>query len=210
MNEKTLEGYHATSKENIQAIIENGFIESKANRGHWLGKGIYLFENLYYAIEWEIIGVIKHDITNYDEIKQKCGILIVDLDIDNYNIIDFSEPQGYAIFERLLQLIKANYSKEKYEDILDKGYAYIIKVLENLEKQNNVKYISRYDIICAVYPKYITKQKTHLPGDFIHCVQKQICIKNKEAIKNIYELEHSDMTKGIFDLITNNRGEKND
>ena len=26
MNEKTLEGYHATSKENIQAIIENGFI----------------------------------------------------------------------------------------------------------------------------------------------------------------------------------------
>ena len=210
MNEKTLEGYHATSKENIQLIMKNGFIESKASIGHWLGKGIYLFENLYYAIEWEIIGVIKHDITDYNEIEQKCGILIVDLDIDNYNIIDFSEPQGYAIFECLLQLIKANYSKEKYEEILNKGYAYIIKILENLEKQNNVKYISRYDIICAVYPKYITKQKTHLPGDFIHCIQKQICIKNKEAIKNIYELEHSDMTKGIFDLITNNRGEKND
>lgn len=99
-----------------------------------------------------------------------------------------------------MQLIKTNYSKEKYEDILKKGYAYIIKVLENLEKQNNTKYISRYDIICAVYPKHIAKKRTHLPGDFIHCVQKQICIKNKEAIKNIYELEYSDMTKGIFDI----------
>lgn len=210
MNEQTIVGYHATSKENIELILKNGFIESKANKGHWLGKGIYLFENLYYAIEWEIIGVIKHEIDSYDEIEQKCGILIVDLDATNYNIIDFSEPQGYSIFEHLLNIIKNNYSKDKYEEILNKGYAYIIKILEQLEQQNNQKYISRFDVICAVYPKGIAKQKTTLKSNFIFCVQKQICIKNKDAIKNISELEHNEITKGVFNLVKNNRGGKND
>lgn len=211
MNEKILEGYHATAIKNIESIMNNGFIESKASKGHWLGRGIYFFENLYYAVEWEIIGVIKHNnVNNYNEVKNNCGILMVDLDVENYKVIDFSEPQGYVIFERLLQIIKKYYSKEKYEDILNKGYAYMIKVLEELERQNNVKYISRYDIICAVYPKYITKQKKNLPGNFISCVQKQICVKNEKTIKKISELKHSDITKGIFNLIINNRGDKDD
>ena len=105
MNEKIIVGYHATSKENIESILKNGFIESEASKGHWLGKGIYLFENLYYAIEWEILGVIKSDINDYNIIKKTCGILVIDLDIENDKVIDFSEPQGYVIFEHLLQII---------------------------------------------------------------------------------------------------------
>lgn len=210
MNEKTLVGYHATSKENIDLIVKDGFIESKPSKGHWLGKGIYLFENLYYAIEWEILGVIKYDISDYNIIKNTCGILKIDLDIENYKVIDFSEPQGYIIFERLLQIIKGYYSEEEYDKIVSKGYAYIIKIIENLEKQSKGKYISRFDIVCAVYPKYIKRPKTSIPGDFIPCVQKQICIKNKKAIKNIIELNHDDNTEELFNLIIYNRGDKND
>lgn len=210
MNEKIIVGYHATSRENIESILKNGFVESKASKGHWLGKGIYLFENLYYAIEWGILGVIKSDINDYNIIKKTCGILIIDLDIENYKVIDFSEPQGYVIFERLLQIIKNYYSEEKYNEIVSKGYAYIIKVIENLEKQNNEQYISRFDIVCAVYPKYIAKPKTNFAGDFIPCVQKQICIKNKDAIKNIIELNYDEATENLFNLIIYNRGDKND
>ncbi len=205
MNEEILSGYHATDISNIELIINNGFIESKASKGHWLGRGIYLFENLYYAVEWEIIGVIRHEVTDYKTLTEKCGILAVDIDTKNYEVLDVSEPQGYAIFECLLKKIKENYPKEKYEYILSKGYAYIIKVLEKLEMEKNEKSISEFDVICAVYPKNISKRRTKIPGDFISCVQKQICVKNSKAITKIEELEHSDITKGIFTLVKKNR-----
>ena len=124
--------------------------------------------------------------------------------------MDVSEPQGYAIFEYLLKIIKENYSEEKYNYILSKGYAYIIKILEYLEIKKKKQYLSRFDIICAVYPKNINKIKTNMPGDFISCVQKQICVKNPRAIKKVEELQYSQVTKGIFNLIKKNRGEKND
>ena len=133
MNEETLLGYHATDIKNIKSIIKNNFIESKESKGHWLGRGIYFFDDLYYAVEWEIIGVIKQDIKDYNELKQKCGILIAELDIKNYSVVDFSKPIGYAIFEYLLKIIKENYTEEKYNDILSKGDKYIIKILEQLE-----------------------------------------------------------------------------
>ena len=46
--------------------------------------------------------------------------------------------------------------------------------------------------------KNISKIKTNLPGDFISCVQKQICVKNPRAIKKVEELQYSQVTKGIF------------
>ena len=49
-----------------------------------------------------------------------------------------------------------------------------------------------------------------MPGDFISCVQKQICVKNPQAIKTVKELKHNEMTKRMFNLIKKNRGEKND
>lgn len=70
MNEEILLGYHATDIKNIESIINDGFVESKASKGHWLGRGIYFFENLYYAVEWEIIGVIKQDIADYKELTK--------------------------------------------------------------------------------------------------------------------------------------------
>ena len=130
--------------------------------------------------------------------------------MENYKVLDLSEPQGYAIFEYLLKRIKENYPEEKYEYILSKGYAYVIKILEQLEIKKNEKYISKFDVICAAYPKNITKKKKNLPGDFISCVQKQMCVKNPDAIKKVEELQHSDITKGVFNLVKKNRGEKND
>lgn len=207
---KTLVGYHATAISNIELILNNGFNESKHTKGHWLGRGIYFFENLYYAVEWEIIGVIKHDTDNYCELTDKCGILMAEIDTENYKVLDLSEPQGYVIFEKLLNIIKENYPEEKYKYILKEGYAYIIKVLEQLEIKKRKKYLSNFDVISAVYPKSITGIKHNLPGDFISCVQKQICVKNPQAIKKVEKLKNSEITKSMFNLIKKNRGAKND
>lgn len=210
MAENTLIGYHATKYKNINLILSNGFLESEPTQGHWLGKGTYFFENLYYAVEWEIIGVIKHNIDDYNQLIKKCGIIKAKIDTEHYKVIDISTPQGYVFFEYLLKVIKENYPEEKYKYILNKGAAYIIKIMEQLEIKKNEKYLSDFDVVCADYPKKITQRKQNLPGDFIACVQKQICVKNKNAIKKIEHMEHNETTEIMFDLIKKNRGIKND
>ena len=59
MEEKTLVGYHTTDIDSLNSIMQNGFEMSEPMSKHWLGKGVYFFIDLYYAVEWKIIGVLK-------------------------------------------------------------------------------------------------------------------------------------------------------
>ena len=154
----TLEGYHATASNNVKTIISEGFVESKTNSEHWLGRGVYFFEDLYYAVEWEIIGVLKQrNIEDEKELKET-DILLAKINCKDYEMVDLSTPYGCDIFNSLLDVIKYNYSSEEYEKILNKGDKYIIKVLENLEKTKREKYLSAFDIVCADYHKPIYKK----------------------------------------------------
>lgn len=204
---EALECYHTTANENISSILKNGFEPSKTDEEHWLGEGVYFFENLYYAVEWGIIGVIKKKVKDYEKLQNKCGILISNIDVKNYTILDLSSPIGYYIFDNMLNVIEKYYSQKKYEEIKDKGYKYIIQILENLEKIQSEKYLSKYDILCAIYPKNIYKKESNnKSGDFIVCAQKQICVKNRDAILKT-EVYENDNIKDVFSLIVNNREE---
>lgn len=209
MESNTLTGYHATARKHVKSILYNGFYMSKPNKGHWLGKGVYFFENIYFAVEWGIIGVIKKETNDYSILSEKCAILSVKINTEKYEVIDLSEPQGYEIFKMLLEIIKERYGEERYNDIIKKGDAYIIKVLEELERIQNEKYISKFDIVCADYPKNIIK-KENIKGNFTVCTQKQICVKNTKAIEKIKEHNDSEEIKKLFMLNIKNRGVEND
>lgn len=45
-------GFHATSQDNVDSIIENGFIINKRRCNEWLGYGIYLFKYRLDAYTW--------------------------------------------------------------------------------------------------------------------------------------------------------------
>ena len=63
MNEKTLVGYHGTKIENVEQILKNGFkmSKSKENNLEWLGDGVYFWEDDYYAVQWNIIDIERHN-----------------------------------------------------------------------------------------------------------------------------------------------------
>jgi hypothetical protein len=45
-------GFHATSQDNVNSIINNGFIINKRRDNEWLGYGIYLFKYRLDAYTW--------------------------------------------------------------------------------------------------------------------------------------------------------------
>lgn len=202
----TYKGYHATAKENIKSILTNGFYMSRPKSNHWLGKGIYFFEDLYYAVEWQMIGVLKRDVEEYDELNRKSGIIVSEIDMDNYTTLNISEPYGYSIFKELLNVIKKYYSNSEYEENLRKGDIHLIKILEQIEIETGQKYLSNFDVLCSIYPKPIkSEENKNKIGDFMKCAQKQICVKNKKAIIESKEYEDNQLKKENFELLIENR-----
>lgn len=181
------------------------FVCQKHGKGHWLGKGVYFFEDLYYAVEWQSIGVLKVCIADYDEVAEKCGIIESCIDIDNYETLDLSTPYGYSIFEELLNQIKKSTTEQQFNRLKEKGDRYLISFLEKMEEKTGEKNISKFDVVCAHYNKKIIKQSEDIPENFIKCIQKQICVKNMCAITQSNEYTNQKELKKYYNLVSKNR-----
>lgn len=210
MDKAILEGYHTTHRNNVKSILNNGFYMSPPNKGHWLGKGVYFFEDLYYAIEWKIIGVLKKQYIENEEELKKASILLAKINVKDYEMIDLSTPYGCDIFLTFLDVIKENYSEDEYKNILKKGDKYIIKALEKLENIKKEKYLSEFDVVCADYDRGIIKKDKSKEDNFISGTQKQVCVKNLRAIikneKLKEDIEKEDY-KISYNLVIKNRRE---
>lgn len=212
MNEATLTGYHTTHIDNLKSILNNGFYMSKPNKEHWLGKGVYFFYDLYYAIEWKIIGILKKDnIEDNSEVKNTC-VITANIESEGFETLDLSIPTGYEVYKTFLEILKDNYSEEEYKSIVNQGDKYIIKALEKLEIVKKEKYLSAFDIVSACYYRNTNNKKIDLSkkSDFLVSIEKQICVKNYKAIKDIKEFKDSCVSNDILELVKKNRSEEND
>ncbi len=207
MSDKILTIYHTTAKKNIESILKKGFYKSKG-KNQWLGEGVYFYKDIYFAVQWGFIGVEKNQIANINEYKEKCTIFSLDLNCDECNILDVNTPDGYKIFTTLKDCIRNFFSDDECTEIFSKGDAYLIYILEQLEKDFGEKIISQFDVLFAEYDNNIYKKQRKLISDFNGCKERQVCIKNLELIKNLnsLDLENSEI-KYIFDLIKENRGD---
>lgn len=206
-----IEAFHTTNKQSSKLILNTNFIPSKKDANHWLGGGVYFYTDLYFAIQWGFIGVKKADIEDFQEFKKICDILTAKIDFNNYKVLDITVPDGYEIFLSFLEIIKKFYNNTEYEIIKNRGDAYIIKVLEKIEEKYNILTISEYDILFAEYQNNIYKRTRRNKSDFYVGAEKQICVKNLNAISDINILNIDSMNANrIFDIVKKNRGDLND
>lgn len=206
MDEETkIKCYHGTSKENQESIFIEGFRESKPKKGHWLGRGIYFYKNIYYAIEWNIINYIKKG-DSYKDFTIKSAIIKATLNFEKFQVLDLNDPIGYNHYLEIIKIIKEKFP-EKIKKIEKNGDIEIIRLLEELEEKTGKKYISMFDVLIADYPKDIyNKGNKNIKGNFLPCIQKQICVKNNNVIEKIeaVNLKNKEI-KDYFDIIKMNR-----
>lgn len=207
MNIEKMTAYHTTNKESANRIINaQCFKPSPKEKGHWLGSGVYFYVDIYFAIQWGIIGVIKtKKIEDYNIYKEKCDIISADINFKDYEVLDLSVPEGYELFNEILKIVKKK-DIEEYNRIKEKDDAYKIKVLERLEREYNKKIFSIFDIVYAEYENNIYKKRRKEKSDFLGCTEKQICVKNKNAISNINKIDLEE-EKDIFKIVKKNRSE---
>lgn len=205
----TLRVYHATNSCNTENILKYGFKESKSTnkKEHWLGHGIYFFEDLYYAVEWAYLSIEKKNRT-YKQVTQQCDIIEATIDTDEFQTLDLNTGLGYEIYRSIINKIMPLCNKEEKEKLQNGGDIKIIRIIEKIEQKLGIMLISEFDVVCAIYPKNIYKKNSTKKGDFLVGFQRQICVKNKKAIikLEIYN-DALDKIKRIYNLIEINRRE---
>ena len=207
MSDKILTIYHTTAKKNEESILKNGFRKSKGKK-QWLGEGVYFYKDMYYAVQWGFIGVEKKKIQNIEMFKEKCVILGFDLNCEKYNVLDLNTPDGYKIFSTLKNCVRNFFSEKECEEIFSKGDAYLIYILEQLEKNFEIKMISKFDIIFAEYDNNIYKKSRKQISDFNGCKERQVCIKNIDVINDVSVIDlEDDEIDNLFEVVKENRGD---
>lgn len=200
MDAKTIVGYHATTMQNKEKILQEGFrfSEQSRNKKHWLGKGVYFFEDCYHAVNWNILTMQrdlkqgkKAEINDYTILKSI-------ISYDNERAINLSSPEGTIIYKHMRNKIKEKYIKNNREESInllkDRSSKFWIAILEENGCFDN------FDVLIAVYIEK-DNQEIRFSDDFIYGYQMQICVKNRNCIKNTEEYKNDKKISEIYDII---------
>lgn len=179
-----LVGYHGTLKENANNIIRTKKYEYDETRKHWLGDGIYFFEDAFFAFRW------ANDMSKKN--KKDPAVLKNILNLDSSRYLDLTDAKNKDDFRNDFIKFLNDLKNEKFsfgdsntseKEILclyynfikvDKGYD-VIK--NNFIKKNP-----------SFAKKKICNMSINLNNDLftgLNYVEVQICATNNSVIKDI-------------------------
>lgn len=180
MNEKTLTGYHATTKDKSQNILKNGFDISKSREENyeWLGDGVYFWEEDYYAVQWNIIDLEKNKKNKSMDSLKEYAIIKSKLKVNKLKLFELSSPEGSMIYNEFKNQLKDKFIKEGYGEYVDELLKRSDKFWINLLEDNG--FFDEFDIITAIYKN--EKNAENYKDDIILNAQKQICVKTIDVL----------------------------
>lgn len=197
-------GFHGTLKENKNSIENNGFEKSISTnqQQHWLGEGVYFFEDEYYAVEWNVLDIKKKRKEGIN-LKVSDYILLKAFIICNINkLLDMSSPEGVILYKYFKDKLKKKYIKEGKQTEIDKLNKRSTKFWMNALADNG--FFDEFDVLLASYVR--SKQRLGKnDDDFIKNHQRQICVRKLKCIHNIKEYNDIDRIKDLYRIIIKNR-----
>lgn len=153
-----LTGYHGTTLESANNIIEEGMFKISDSSTEWLGNGIYYYFDISDAYKWRNTEAILHSVIKIEENEY--------LDIDT--------PVGADIYNDILDYIADMQDKEVNTSIKNsqKNQCAVMKMI--WDSCPNIKAIS------ASFATTPTKVRTLIDR---RPIRKEFCVRNNDVIK---------------------------
>lgn len=182
MNNKRIEGYHATTKKYAIEINKTQIFKvdnEKANQ-KFLGRGIYFYLDRANAVDWTI-KMYKNENNkqlpeNANDIIENYRVLTADIIVDESKILDLDERQNIEKLNIMINLVKQHLKKYSAQN----NNKFLAVVLNYLEKNN---YLEGIDVVQRTF-SYPVASTQEVKG--INYINKtMICVKNNCVISNI-------------------------
>lgn len=162
-------GYHGTTQNNSKLILKDQkFTKSKNTNSykHWLGEGVYFFEN--------------DEKQAYDFIvkAKKCdNVSVLKADIIYDTIFDLTLTKDRDVFEELSKQLKDKFELARKNNPKIQFIDYLI-----------VDYLFEIEPFDIVRADYTIPKTGYFENSLLRPIQRQICVKNDKCIKNIVEV----------------------
>lgn len=208
MSQKILTGYHGTTKEKSESILKQGFKISKSQeqKYEWLRDGIYFWDDIFYAVQWNIINMEKNyndknekNLMNYAIIKSK-------IIVNKSKLFDISSPEGSIIYSKLKKKLEKKLIESGSEKLVEKLKKQSDKFWINILEDNG--FFKEFDVIMADFKN--KKRNEKYKDDILLNVQKQICVKNQKCIITSKLYRDKKRILDLFSIIISRRLVKNE
>ncbi len=196
--------YHGTDKSSAKKIIADNFKPSEGNN-HWLGDGVYFYEEKFHAFKWEWYKCPKDKKKDKNYLKNRVAIVMAKVNCEESRVFNLDRIEHKLLFEEMYKEI--NTTTKLLKNLKDGACAEGV-VLNYMF--NKYGYIKKFDIVKALFPiphkKYYNiiiqekckpiKKKTHR---LTFMPEVQVCIKNTSVIdKN--SLKICDINDEVVDV----------
>lgn len=166
-------GYHGTTEEESQKILESNYFVPSEGEDNWLGNGIYFYSNLNDAYEWEKSEVILHTI----------------IKINRDEFLDIDTNEGKQVFNNVLKTLYSYISKNIETSTFDFSNK---KIIKNQCAVMNIIW-DAYDelkVVAASFAKEKTKIKTLLD---VRPRRREFCVKDNDCIVLIQKIRKGEL-----------------
>ncbi len=162
-----LTGYHGTTLDRANSILESGrFIESNGER-EWLGKGIYFYFDISDAIAWKEASAILHSVIR----------------VDDAEYLDINTEEGTDIFNEAAECISFLQSKQVRSSAnAQKNQCAIMNILWDS--------YPKLKVMSAALPPYSKKVETVID---LRPQRREFCVRSNEFIKFTHLIKRSDL-----------------
>lgn len=167
--------YHGTKKEKAEKILRDNKFVFRTSKKHYLGNGVYFYDNCKKAYWWPIIF--------YKIEKEQSRVLKVDIVVDDKDILNFNCPDDDLKFKKFVEEFKKS------------GYSLLKNTNEDDTFELARKRCFFIDSFCDEYPHKLvigTVINDNFFAQFGIIVDPdlQFCVRDPNIIKKI-EMENS-------------------
>lgn len=159
--------FHGTTREGASNIVRTRYINFSNDDEEWLGKGIYFFDEDVKQAYYFCIKARKYS---------EWAIIYSHIETDNY--IDLTILDHYEQFKEIANKLKTRYLKRADGRPRKLMNAVILNAMYKLKP---------YDLVRAIFPVppgYPIERTNIYPYEY------QICVKNRNCIKTIEEVNY--------------------
>lgn len=182
--------YHGTEKKRGEKILSEQKMPvsiSDERKQHWLGDGVYLYREKFYAFRWILLMYEKRNEKDNEEeeLLKKYSILDVEIEYNTERIFNLDNPEHCVVFKETEKKMK---EKGAFSEKL-KSMEYTDGVIINIMFKN-MKYGENYDAVEATFPIFdfdmpLGRSRVKSLNEY------QLCVKNNRIIKKIRDITES-------------------
>lgn len=176
--------YHGTTKECADQIISDNRMKPSMGDRHWLGDGVYFYQDFFYALRW----IRCKEKT--DSLLDNYSIITAELNIDEERIFSLLNMEHKLLFQQVLEICSERLKRiGSQNDVVDGA------ILNIMFKE--MKYGNKYDIVKASFI-HEDKNLWHYSSRLCYIQEIQICVKNLDIISQLQKMEPSTEEIDIF------------